>query len=488
MRGKWGIGPVFQPKTVMKMSRGRKWCLLSMLGFAGVADCPLGSGATTLLVWKNTDAGAGSLRQAVNDNNGLGGSNTIVFSNSVTGTITLTGGELLITKDVTIVGPGVSVLTVSGNTNGRVFNITDTNTVVSISGLSLVNGTVASASGGCVQNFGKLTLSGCVLSNNNGGGVYGAAIGNEGQLTISNSIVCSNRSAFASGGGIFHHNGTATIINSTFYGNAGFQGGALNIQLGLTMSLTNCTVFGNEGDGGGGFYNAGQLFLRNCTVVSNRANSAFANNAGGGGGIYNSPGSGLVNVGSTIIAGNSTGTNTGHDCYGTNFVSAGYNLISRSNGSTNWNGVGDQVGTISGPLIPALGPLQDNGGPTPTLAPLPGSLAIDQGKTIVATDQRGRLRPADFSSVPNAAAGDGSDIGAVEFWPDSPLLNIQRTGTNVVLSWPVAAIDFRLQSVTNLVASNSWAAVGGAPGSAEGQFTVTNSASGTRKFYRLVFP
>jgi hypothetical protein len=64
---------------------------------------------------------------------------------------------------------------------------------------------------------------------------------------------------------------------------------------------------------------------------------------------------------------------------------------------------------------PLLGPLQDNGGPTPTMAPGEGSPAIDAGKAFaLAADQRGQARPVDFAEVPNAAGGDGSDIGAFE--------------------------------------------------------------------------
>ncbi len=46
------------------------------------------------------------------------------------------------------------------------------------------------------------------------------------------------------------------------------------------------------------------------------------------------------------------------------------------------------------PLDPLLGPLQDNGGPTPTFAPRPGSLALDggSGSADPGTDQRGATR------------------------------------------------------------------------------------------------
>jgi hypothetical protein len=62
-----------------------------------------------------------------------------------------------------------------------------------------------------------------------------------------------------------------------------------------------------------------------------------------------------------------------------------------------------------------LGPLADNGGPTPTHALLPGSVAIDKGHASGATaDQRGLARPCDLAATPNAAGGDGGDAGAFE--------------------------------------------------------------------------
>jgi fibronectin-binding autotransporter adhesin len=81
------------------------------------------SGAIDIIVSTNADSGNGSLRQAIQFNAALGGGNTILFSNRVTGIISLTS-ELLISTNVTIVGPEPGVLTVSGNNATRVFNIT----------------------------------------------------------------------------------------------------------------------------------------------------------------------------------------------------------------------------------------------------------------------------------------------------------------------------------------------------------------------------
>src|SRR5262249_49360320 len=59
--------------------------------------------------------GKTSLREAIALANGAPGPNTIIFAAGLTGTITLTQGELIITDSVTITGPGASALTVSGN-------------------------------------------------------------------------------------------------------------------------------------------------------------------------------------------------------------------------------------------------------------------------------------------------------------------------------------------------------------------------------------
>ena len=88
------------------------------------------------------------------------------------------------------------------------------------------------------------------------------------------------------------------------------------------------------------------------------------------------------------------------------------NLSGISNGSN-----GNLIGTAAAPINPMLGPLQNNGGPTKTMALLPGSPAINAGDNSlipagVTTDQRG---------TGYARIDDGTvDIGAYEFVVNVP--------------------------------------------------------------------
>ena len=73
---------------------------------------------STLTVLNINDSGAGSLRA---DIAAAHSGDTIAFAPSLVGqTITLTSGELLVNKNLTITGPGAGKLTVSGGGSSRV--------------------------------------------------------------------------------------------------------------------------------------------------------------------------------------------------------------------------------------------------------------------------------------------------------------------------------------------------------------------------------
>src|SRR5262249_57945061 len=76
---------------------------------------------STLTVRNNADSGPGSLRATIA---AAAAGDTIVFSNALNGqTIRLTSGQLTLTRDLDIEGPGAPRLTISGNDASRVFAV-----------------------------------------------------------------------------------------------------------------------------------------------------------------------------------------------------------------------------------------------------------------------------------------------------------------------------------------------------------------------------
>ena len=207
-------------------------------------------------VLNNLDSGPGSLRQAVLDANGTGGSNSISFAHSVK-EITLTSGELTITNNLEIDGPGAKNLTISGNHASRVFDV-QSGTETTIEGLTitagLANGSSPAypSSGGGIVNLGSLTLDEVVLDSNQVigdpnvvipasaifntlGGALGGGIVNFGTLHVTDSTISNNQALGASnadgsslpfpsfpgnafGGGLSNY-GSASIEGSEFRGN-----------------------------------------------------------------------------------------------------------------------------------------------------------------------------------------------------------------------------------------------------------------------------
>ena len=298
-----------------------------------------------------------------------------------------------------------------------------------------------------------------------GNGGSGAGIFNVGEVQLDFSTVYGN------GTGNGGNGGTAGAGGSAGQGGKGagiFNGGKLSLNT-STVSGNLCGDGGNAGNGfiyaagggaggsGGGICNGGLLNMTSCTIVLNQTgfggnggNSIFSSSAssggqgGDGGGILNETSNtnavfrntlielNLVNIGgmggtntdfaimpgqqTTEQIGNAGVDGIGFDLVGA-FTSQGFNLISIGDGSTGFTNAvkADQIGSIASPINPRLGPLQMNGGPTPTHALLPGSPAIDQGKSFgLRTDQRGNRRPYNNPSIANAPGGDGSDIGAFE--------------------------------------------------------------------------
>ena len=321
------------------------------------------------VVTNNGDTGPGSLRATLA---GVCANDTITFASNVASPITLTSGELAVTKPVTISGPGANLMTVqrsaNASTNFSIFHISS-GALDTVSGLTITKGNPNHSGGGIFIDNGFLFLDSCAVTGN----------------TANAGAAASNGGGIATGGAGAP---SADIVRSTISGNsAANDGGGVNVG---NLDIDTSTISGNTaGRYGGGINASGTTRVLNSTVANNSAAT--------GGGVRGNGTS--VNLGNTIIAKN-TATTTDPDFSGSFTSQEGYNLIGDTTGTT-------ITGTTTGNQLnvdPKLDSLQDNGGPTQTHALLPGSPAIDKGNSNGAiADQRGSLRPSDRPDVPNAA-------------------------------------------------------------------------------------
>jgi Dockerin type I domain len=298
------------------------------------------------------------------------GADTIAFASSLfTGgaqTLTLLLGELHITSDLTVTGPGSATLTISGNDASRIFNVDaggmSPTVAADLTGMTLTDGFTASVGGavvtgenlsmsnmlidgnqalwgGGIYNFGTLSFSNSTLSNNRansssygGGGLYnvgtfstmtmitdstvsnnhasrGAGIfdDEEGMITIINSTISGNEAGI-DGGGIFSRFGTVTLANSTLSANLAFSGdgGAIDNESGV-VTLTECTLSDNWSfDGNGGaIKNTYIVTLTNCSLMNNY----ILEGGHEGGGILNGGTATLTNC--TVTGGSSLSATRG---------------------------------------------------------------------------------------------------------------------------------------------------------------------------------
>ncbi len=398
------------------------------LAIALALGTPL-AGAATLTVTSATDSGPGSLRQAIAD---AAAGDVIVFDSSLSGkTITLTSGELVLDKNLTIDGDidgdDVPDVILDGNASSRVFSVTS-GAEVTLDALAIRNGKT-NLSGGGVFNDADLTIRNSALSGNFAGDKGGGVHNTLGILSIQGSILSGNSAHW--GGGISNFaNGSLSIQDSTLSGNFADNGGGIHNW--STLSIQNSTLSGNSASYGGGVYNRTTLSIQDSTLSGN--------SAGSGGGVYNTNlGTGALNIRNSTLSGNSARYSGGgvknyrgtlsiqNSTLSGNSASLGggvyrgtltisNSVIAHSGGGnchlsiplsvddTNWFDDTSCNGTDSGD--PLLGSLADNGGPTLTMLPQVGSGLIDAGNdaTCEETDQRGIPRPE----------GVTCDIGAVE--------------------------------------------------------------------------
>jgi predicted outer membrane repeat protein len=323
---------------------------------------------------------------------------------------------------------------------------------------SIFTGNKSSGSGGAVSvvtTGGPMTLTvrnACAFTNNQvTGSGDGGAISTWVSLSVSGSASAattfSGNSAPGGGGAIAFEpfeGSSMSLTTTSFTGNQASNGGAVysydnNFNAGMvTATVSMCLFSGNNASGNGGalwssyatkqtgsaslvvsnstFYQntaadeGGGLFLQNSNTgtgtntVALTSLTVAANDARfSGGGVWIDPGmTGAlqVQIGNSIIAGNTPeGGTLAPDISGT-VMSLDYNLIGIIDGSNGWS-TKDYKGTSGSPLDPGLDPNgpSPNGGPTSTIALAPNSPAYRKGNpALVGTlDQRGYTRQATVS-------------------------------------------------------------------------------------------
>ncbi len=288
---------------------------------------------------------------------------------------------------LTLQGAGANLTRLDGQNSYQVLNISGASSQVTVAGVTITNGAINPGAGGGIllRPGATLTLRDSAVVQNTanglGGGIY---VGTGAQLTVLNSTIAQN-----------------TVLNNTGNG----TGGGISNE-GGTVTLINTTVSGNRADLVGGIRTAGggSLTLLNSTVVDNEALSTTSTATAGGIRLT----TGTVTLTNTVLAGNRAQRGPEFSQSGGTVVSGGNNWVG-TQGSAGGFPVGpmDTVGPAS--LASVVGPLQLNGGPTPTHALVLGSGAIDGGNNAAVvgllTDQRGGDR----------IGGGTVDIGAYEY-------------------------------------------------------------------------
>ncbi|MGE5222090.1 MAG: choice-of-anchor Q domain-containing protein [Omnitrophica WOR_2 bacterium] len=244
----------------------------------------------------------------------------------------------------------------------------------------------------------------------------GAGIEANSSLVISHTVIDANAASLYGGGLRINPNlfvrktlvARSTLSHNTAQYGAGIYADETVLSNG-DITLENSSLSGNSASHeGGGVYAAGmhaRISLQNATIADNQVFRPLPYHypAFGGGLVITA--TAVISAQNSLIGNNifTTGSivSTPDNCFGP-LNSLGNNLIETTSHCTVG---GTTTGNITG-QDPLLGPLQNNGGWTPTQALLAGSPAIDAGTNTncPANDQRGVKRP--FNTI--------CDIGAYE--------------------------------------------------------------------------
>lgn len=422
-RARWQLGDSPKERTDVAITSRARF-RLGWLAAGLLATLPFGSGALhaaapqTIVVGSATGPALQAALTAAQNGDTVAFAPNL-FSGTTPTKIVLTTPLTLVSKNVTLMGPGDAPgtrkpwLQLEGqpSPSNRLLEISGTATVL-VKGISFQGGAAAGggavlielgatatfqrcdfinnratgSQGGAILNRGSLTLDECLVSLNTA--ASGGGVASKGALYITRSLIEKN-TATGLGGGVYSSESSLWIESSTFSANTGGTGGALSfVSAGKTnhaASITAVTTLDNIASA-----QSGGLYVEGSSAVARVAGSIFARNI-----VVNNGGSQSPHDFSTQKSGK---INTGD-----------YNIVLKPGTTLSPYGPNDQIG-----VDPLIGALAYNGGRTQTYALPSTSPAVNRGDptfsgVLVQTDQRGLPR--------TWPTGGRTDVGAVEFAP-----------------------------------------------------------------------
>ncbi|MFC3194208.1 choice-of-anchor Q domain-containing protein [Marinicella sediminis] len=327
----------------------------------------------------NCTPAACTLRDAIAAGQAEAGASNVRFDRDFTGIIMLSSELTIDDTDLTIAGPGGDQVTVSGNDQVRVIDVTGASERVSLSGFTISNG----------------------LATGDGAGIR---FNGSRDVLVENMRIIDNETS-TNGGGIWFASASGTVRNTEISDNqAGVSGGGIGMigSFGSDVLLENVTISGNVSadDGAGFFINSGNgqnITLRHVT-------SAFNNN------------------GSNQIIGNQVGANGNINIESSLIVSNGLDLVLLANNNVvnnsiigNYSGanlVGGNNLTEWGVALNPLAALNDTGLRVHSFEP--GADAHNYVDDMIGNVGCGTVVPNDQIGTPRPE-GAGCDAGAYEY-------------------------------------------------------------------------
>jgi hypothetical protein len=287
------------------------------------------------------DGSAGTLRWAINSANSDPSITQIDFTSGLTGTLVLTSDLPQIANDLTIIGPGANIFTISGANSYTMFSVAGGKTLT-ISGLKF---TQNKSGTGTIFNAGNSNFiaSDIIVTNNNNGIAFFSA--NNSTITISNSNFNNNSSyqLFGSDWGstpsttsstLTDYTNRITVTNCTFNSNSGTI-----FYTERYVKIDNCSFSNNTGLIGN-FRGVNRYQILNSTITNNTSGTLFIFGSWIGNNSWGNNSS--LSANNTLFDGNTFTGNTG------TIINPGGNANydakttitnnTFSNNGTNWSG------------------------------------------------------------------------------------------------------------------------------------------------------